>query len=319
MVIPSLLPVLTRHRARRRPGGPAIVVRRPDIEFSGYGPTVWYADNVVATAMLTAYSALFPSLERFMADELRATLPDIRDPELARAVRDFVGQEAMHAHEHARSLAGLAGLGYRVALLERGFAAVTRWILRPLVRYVARPTCAAAGSIAIFAGVEHWTAVMAEATLRQHYPLLYSPIAALYYWHGAEEIEHRSVVADVLAHLGNSYVVRIAMFAFGTLAFGLLSLAGTLVVLVQIPALQGRGVLGWLVYPVRVVWDGIAFCFVREKMTWNMAWGTLRYLVPFHHPDGFLRRRSGAELATVALERAVAAGAAPRPLRGADA
>lgn len=319
MVIPSLVPVLTRHRARRRPGGPAIVVRRPDIEFSGYGPTVWYADNVVATAMLTAYSALFPTLERFMADELRATLPDIRDPELARAVRDFVGQEAMHAHEHARSLTGLAGLGYRVALLERGFAAATRWILRPLVRHVARPVCAAAGSIAIFAGVEHWTAVLAQATLRVHYPLIYSPIAALYYWHGAEEIEHRSVVADALAHLGRSYVVRVTMFAFGTLAFGVLSLVGTLVILIQIPALQGRGVLGWLVYPLRVVWDGIAFCFVREKIGLHIAWGTLRYLVPFYHPDGLLRRRSGAELARIALERAVAAGAAPRPLRGADA
>jgi len=330
MVIPSLIPALTRYRARRRPAGPALVVRRPDIEFTADGPTVWYADNVVATAMLTAYSALFPSLERFMADELRAALPDIRDPELARAVRDFVGQESMHAHEHARSLAGLAGLGYRIAGLERWFAWVTRCVLRPLTRHVARPICATAGSLAIFAGVEHWTAVMAEAVLRQPYPQIYSPVAALYYWHAAEEIEHKSVVADALAHLGRSYLVRIAMFLSGTLAFGLLSLAGTLAILVQIPALQGRGPVGWLLYPARVVWDGVAFCLVREKLTWHIVWGTLRYLVPFHHPDGFGRgldlgpRSAGRDaapdpLAAAGLARAIAAGAAPRALRRADA
>lgn len=320
MLTPSLVPVLTRFRARRRAAA-AIVVRRPDIEFAARGPTVWYADNVVATALLTAYSALFPSLERFMADELRTTLPDLRDPELARAVREFVGQESMHAHEHARSLAALAGLGYRVAALDRWFAAATRWVLRPLVRHVGRPICAAAGSIAIFAGVEHWTAVMAEAVLRQPYPRIHDPIVALYYWHAAEEIEHRSVVADVLAHLGRSYVVRITMFAFGTLAFGLLSLAGTLAILLQIPALQGRGVLGWLLYPARVVRDGIAFCFVREKIAWHILWGALRYAVPFHHPDGFGRGRAGRadELARIGLERAAAAGAAQRPLRRADA
>ncbi|HMG23737.1 MAG TPA: metal-dependent hydrolase [Kofleriaceae bacterium] len=249
MLVPSLIPALTRFRARRRPATAAIVVRRPDIAYTSYGPSVWYADNVVATAMMTAYSALFPSLERFMADELRTTLPDLRDPELAGAVREFVGQEAMHAHEHARSLAALTGLGYRVTALERGFAAVTRWVLRPLVRWVGRPVCGCAGSIAVFAGVEHWTAVMAQAVLRQPYPRLYSPIVALYFWHAAEEIEHKSVVADVLAHLGRSYLVRIVMFALGTLAFGALSLVGTLVVLLQIPGLQGRGVLGWLTFP----------------------------------------------------------------------
>jgi predicted metal-dependent hydrolase/protein-S-isoprenylcysteine O-methyltransferase Ste14 len=316
MLIPSLVPVVTRYRARRTPA-PAITVRRPDIEYSSYGPGVWYADNVVATAMLTAYSALFPSLERFMADELRTTLPDLRDPELARAVREFAGQEAMHAHEHARSLAALAGLGYRVASLERGFAAVTRWLLRPLVRFVGRPICATAGSIAVFAGVEHWTAVLAEAVLRQPYPRLYSPMVALYYWHAAEEIEHRSVVADVLAHLGRSYLVRVTMFAFGTLAFGALSIAGTLAILLQIPAIQGRGVVGWIGYPLRVVWDGLAFFVVREKIGWHILWGALRYLAPFHHPDG-PARRAAADLTRLALERAAVAGAVPRALSRID-
>ncbi len=320
MVTPAVIPVLTRYRARRRPA-PPLVVRRPEIDYTPYGPPVWYADNVVATALMTAYSALFPTLERLMADELRQTQPDLRDPELARAVRDFVGQEAMHAHEHARSLAALTGLGFRVEPLARWFETATRWVLRPLIRHVARPTCAAAGSIAIFAGVEHWTATMSEVVLGQRYPDVYNPIAALYYWHAAEELEHKSVVADVLAHLALSYPVRIAMFAFGTLAFGLLSVVGTLVILLQIPRLQGRGALGWLVYPVRVVWDGIVFGLVREKMTWHVLWGTLRYLMPFYHPDGVRRGHGGRTDTdwTSGLERAVAAGAAPRPLRRADA
>lgn len=314
MLTPSFVAVLTRYRTRRRPAS-ALVVRRPDIDFAPYGPIVWYADNVVATAMMTAYSVLFPPLERHMADELRATLPDLRDPELARAVRDFVGQESVHAHEHAKSLASLAGLGYRVRLLDRAFALVSRWILRPLTRHVARPMCGASGSVAIFAGVEHWTATMAEAVLQMRYPRIYGPIVSLYYWHAAEELEHKSVVADVLAHLGSSYVVRIVMFLFGTLAFGVLSVAGTLAILIQIPALQGRGVIGWLCFPLRVAWDAVVFCFVREKVAWHLVRGVVRYLVPFYHPD----QRATAELVALGLELSVATGAGPRPVREADA
>ena len=314
MLTPSLVPVLTRYRARRRPSAP-LVVRRPEIDFAPYGPSVWYADNVVATAMMTAYSALFPALERFMADSLRAALPAVRDPELARAVRGFIGQEAVHAHEHARSLDALTGLGFRVTGLERWFTAVTRWVFRPMLPYLVEPVFAAGGSMALFAGVEHWTATMAEVVLRQRYPRVYSPIVALYYWHAAEELEHKSVVADVHAHLGQSYFVRLVMFAVGTLAFGVLSVVGTAVLLVQIPALQGRGVLGWIAFPVRVAWDGIAFCLVREKLLWHVVWGMLRYAMPFFHPD----RTPTDHLATAALELSVASGAAPRPLRRADA
>jgi predicted metal-dependent hydrolase/protein-S-isoprenylcysteine O-methyltransferase Ste14 len=316
MLTPILLPALTRYRARPRPAAAPLVVRRPEIDFTAYGPTVWYGDNVVATAMMTAYSALFPSLERFMADELRSALPDLRDAELARAVRDFVGQESMHAHEHARSLAALTAMGYRVVPLDRGFEALTRWILRPLVRYLARPIYAAGGSLAIFAGVEHWTATMSEAVLRQRYPRLYSPIIALYYWHAAEELEHRAVVADVLAHLGPSYLVRIVMFAFGTLAFGLLSIGGTIAILIQIPGLQGRGLIGWLSYPLRVVWDGIVFGLVREKMIWRVVWAAVRYATPSFHPAG---RPGLDDLVATGLALAATTGASPRPLRRAEA
>jgi predicted metal-dependent hydrolase len=242
-------------------------------------------------------------------------LPDLRDPELARAVRDFAGQESVHAHEHASSLACLAGLGYRVDGLARWFAWVSRWMLRPLTRYVARPVCGASGSIAIFAGVEHWTATMAEAVLQMRYPRMYGPIVSLYYWHAAEELEHKSVVADVLVHLGSSYPVRILMFLSGTIAFAGLSLVGALAILVQIPALQGRGVIGHLVFPLRVAWDAVVFGLVREKVVWHFARGVVRYLVPFHHPD----QRSTDELVARGLELSVATGGGLRPARKADA
>ena len=74
--------------------------------------------------------------------------------------------------------------------------------------------------------------------LDQNYPRIYGPLIALYYWHAAEELEHKSVVADVLGHLGHSYPVRILMFLWGTLAFAALSVVGTLVILVQLPRLH---------------------------------------------------------------------------------
>jgi predicted metal-dependent hydrolase/protein-S-isoprenylcysteine O-methyltransferase Ste14 len=330
MLTPVFVPAIMRYRTRRRPARPASppasppagasavpagappgpIVRRPDIDFAPYGPSVWHLDNVVATALLNAYSVLFPPLERFMADELRATLPDLRDRELARDVRDFVGQESVHAHEHGKSLACLTGLGYRVAWLDRFYGLVTRRGLRPVIRYLVRPVLAATGSVSIFAGVEHWTATLSELVLRRDYPRGYSPFVALYYWHAAEELEHKAVVADVLAHLGGSYPVRIFSFVMGTLAFAALSAIGTLVFLAQIPALQGRGVFGYLTYPLRVLWDGTSYFLVREKVAWHALRSMIAYLIPFHHPDW---RATGA-LVQLGLEASAESGASLREL-----
>jgi predicted metal-dependent hydrolase len=316
MLTPMIVPVLLRYRARRRPTRrPGLVVRRPDINFAPYGPSVWYFDNVVATALLNAYSVLFPPLERFMADELRATLPDLRDRELVRDVRDFVGQESIHAHEHGKSLACLAGLGYRVAWLDRFYRFATRRGLRPVTRYLVRPVFAATGSVSIFAGVEHWTATLSELVLRLNYPAGYSPFVSLYYWHAAEELEHKSVVADVLAHLGGSYPVRIFAFVMGTLAFAGLSAIGTIVFLAQIPALQGRGVLGWLSFPFRILRDGTSYFLVREKVAWHALRSILAYLIPFHHPD----RRPTSDLVRLGLEASAQSGASLRALPRTDA
>ena len=305
MLTPAVLTPLLRYRARLTAPA-ALHVRRPDLDHTPYGPAVWYGDNVVGTALMTAYSALFPPLERFMADELRAAIPVLRDPALARAVRAFAGQESAHAREHARSLDGLTGLGYRVRFLERAFELVTRRVLRPAVRWLMKPLCGTAGSVAIFAGVEHWTATMAEMVLQMRYPRSYGSILAMYYWHAAEELEHKSVVADVLRHLGGSYFVRIVAFLSGTLVFALLSVIGTAIILAQIPVLQGRGPIGWLCFPMRVVRDGVMFLLVREKLAWHVLRSSLVYLMPFYHPS----RRATDALVRRGLAASADAGAA---------
>jgi predicted metal-dependent hydrolase len=184
-----------------------------------------------------------------------------------------------------------------------------------MTRYLVRPVLAATGSVSIFAGVEHWTATLSELVLRRDYPRGYSPFVSLYYWHAAEELEHKSVVADVLAHLGGSYPVRIFSFVMGTLAFAALSAIGTVVFLAQIPALQGRGVVGYLSFPLRILWDGTSYFLVREKVAWHALRGMIAYLIPFHHPD----RRPTSDLVRLGLEASALSGASLRALPRTDA
>lgn len=308
---PALVPRPWPTRDRTPRATPAVaarprsIVRRPDLDSVTPEPAVWYGDNVVATAMMTAYSVLFPPLERFMTDELRAANREVGDPHLAARVRSFAGQEELHAREHERANAALAAMGYRIGLFDRLFRGIARWILRPSVARVARPYNGTPGVVAIFAGVEHWTATLAEIALAYRYPTrMYGSMFALYFWHAAEELEHKSVVADVFTHLRGNYLVRISMFLLSTLVFGLLTLAGTLYFLAQIPFLQGRR-LGLLTYPFRVLHDGVRFLFVDEKMALKGLRAFFAYLRPGFHPD---QRDTGA-LVDHALQLSRDAGA----------
>jgi predicted metal-dependent hydrolase len=112
------------------------------------------------------------------------------------------------------------------------------------------------------------------------------------------------VVADVYDHLRGGYLVRVMMFVFATIAFGVLTAIGTVVMLGQIPRVQGRR-LGWLTYPFRVLWDGATFLLLREKMLLHGARAFVEYLRPGFHPSA----RATDELIPRALDLAHTAGA----------
>lgn len=158
-------------------------------------PMHYIPGEVLATHIVNVMHLVLPERERAMAAALSEALPCIEDERLRLEVVGFIGQETMHAnsHEAARSHLQSIGLGVdsyaaKIAwLVDRvlgdhwlGGRAKQQWLKERL---------------GLFAGMEHYTAVLGEWLLdaevleaRGMHPAMLDLVR----WHGAEEVEHRS-------------------------------------------------------------------------------------------------------------------------------
>ena len=82
------------------PPGQMPVVRSPDFNFPDDLPRYWWDNDPVKTLLLAALSSSFPPGEKFFIDSVRYYQDQITDPELKKAIRAFIGQEAHHSKEH---------------------------------------------------------------------------------------------------------------------------------------------------------------------------------------------------------------------------
>src|SRR5699024_5248006 len=60
----------------------------------------WHAAGPNVTQLMNALSLFFPGGERMFIDAVREYRDEIPDPDLRKAARAFIGQEAMHSREH---------------------------------------------------------------------------------------------------------------------------------------------------------------------------------------------------------------------------
>ncbi len=176
-------------------------------------PLHWVPGDPQTSHTINVLHLLLPAGERWFVDVYRHVLPMITDDVLRDDVRGFMGQEAVHSRAHAAVLEHLAEQGIDSTPYTRrvdwmfekmlgdtplGFRRQPRrlrrfWLMRRL---------------AIIAAVEHFTAVLGWWVINS--PALDRTGADptmldLLRWHGAEEVEHRSVAFDVYRHMGGSY------------------------------------------------------------------------------------------------------------------
>jgi uncharacterized protein len=153
-------------------------------------PNWWFMDNAYSTHSANALHMLFPDGERFFIRSVMHYV-DRLDPHLRARVKAFVGQEGRHGHAHDRVRRVLEQQGYEVDTILRVFKAWLEGIIEPSLPPVLRLSATAA--------IEHVTATLGVLGLSTD-ALRDAPesMAQLLKWHGAEEIEHRSVAFDVL-------------------------------------------------------------------------------------------------------------------------
>lgn len=176
-------------------------------------PMSWIPGHPVASHVVNLLNILLPAGERWFIETFNEALPLIKDPKLADDVRGFIGQEAMHAEAHDTVMNDyLVNSGMNVTPLLDQVEFVFEEILAPAkTTDPRRKMNNLIERLWFIAAVEHYTAVLGDFVLNctwDHYDA--DPVMVdLFRWHGAEEVEHRSVAHEVAMYFRNSYFDRI--------------------------------------------------------------------------------------------------------------
>ncbi|WP_106400814.1 metal-dependent hydrolase [Actinocorallia populi] len=224
---------------------PHITPRRVKFDWTRT-PLHWIPGEPVATHFINTLHLLLPAGERWFVHVYKQALPLIAEDQeqLRREVRGFMGQEAVHAYSHQGVLDH--------QMLEQGLDP------RPLTRRIEWMFTVLLGDrpplpvftrrrwldfrIGIISGIEHYTAVLGQWILdaRALDEAGADPtMMDLLRWHGAEEVEHRSVAFDVYQHLSGVYWRRFIAFFIGAVAMPLAVYVGAAYLCAKDPALHG--------------------------------------------------------------------------------
>lgn len=185
-------------------------------------PMHYIPDEVLATHIVNVMHLVLPEGERAMAQCLAEALPLIDDPRLREEVQGFIGQESMHAASHEGARRHLQSIGLKVD----AYVSAIEWLVDRILGDHGLTGRAREEwlkeRLGLFAGMEHFTAVIGEWLLnadvleeRGMHPTMLDLVR----WHGAEEVEHRSVVFDAYMYVDGSYGrrARTAILATATL------------------------------------------------------------------------------------------------------
>ncbi|QKW49553.1 metal-dependent hydrolase [Streptomyces buecherae] len=189
-----------------------LTARNVDFEWSGT-PLHWVPGDPATTHTINVLHLLLPAGERWFVHVYKQALPLIRDERLRADVLGFIGQEAMHSQAHDQVLPHLARLG----LDPTPYTAQVDWFFEKLLGDRTLPPGRARDwwlleRIALIAAIEHYTAFLGDWVLGADAldrkgcdPVMLD----LLRWHGAEEVEHRSVAFDLFLHVDGGYRRRV--------------------------------------------------------------------------------------------------------------
>ncbi len=115
------------------------------------------ADDILRSHVAAMLSAVFPEGEDFFVRSVRNYRDQITDPVLKEQVKGFIGQEALHGREHRAFNERLHELGYPTRFTDKR----VKIGLGIFSKVAPKRT-----QLAFTAGLEHYTATLAEALLR---------------------------------------------------------------------------------------------------------------------------------------------------------
>ncbi|HUQ00986.1 MAG TPA: alpha/beta fold hydrolase [Kofleriaceae bacterium] len=181
-------------------------------------PVPWIPGDRFTSHVADVLHLLLPAGERWFVDVYREALALVTDERLRADMRGFMGQEATHARVHDLVLDHLRARGVETEPYTRR----VEWMFEHV--FGAKPPRGVPLSPRLWlelrlggiAAVEHFTCVLGRWICERSAALDAAGadrmMLSLLRWHGAEEIEHRSVAFDTLAHVAGrrAYAMRAA-------------------------------------------------------------------------------------------------------------
>lgn len=209
----------------------SIPIRHLAIGFEGKQIDLsFYMNNQFATIFFATLSVFLTYGEDLVIETARHHRDLLKDPILKQRVISLIGQEAIHSKLHNEFNDAIVELDYPVRLYrflgEKFFDHIFLKFPQPL-------------KLSLMAGIEHFTAVLAEYMMAHEQNFYFSDDAktrALWMWHMLEESEHKDVAYDVYQTLNGNYALRVTGFflAYFTI-LGLIPFSATLVPVLRKP------------------------------------------------------------------------------------
>lgn len=169
-----------------------LTTRRLRFRFHAPSGRYFADDDMVLSHFVAELSGSFPPGEESFIRSVRRVTGQITEPMLKRRAAGFIGQESTHGREHRRLNAALIDRGYRIAW--RDSKSMRDKLCRREQRMSPRV------HLAMTAGAEHYTAVLAERILSsaEIQAIPGKPeVWNLLNWHALEELEHKSVAISI--------------------------------------------------------------------------------------------------------------------------
>lgn len=186
-----------------------LVLRPRDVRFDWSAlPAHWIPGEPFATHVFNVMHLLLPEGERWFVEVFKEALPLITDDRLREQVTGFIGQEAMHASAHQGAQDHLVNHG----LDPSPYVRQLEWFFRERLDRPDGGRRWLVSRLAVIAAVEHVTAFLGQWVLDSRAldkagadPTMLD----LLRWHGAEEVEHRSVAFDLFMHIDGRFANRV--------------------------------------------------------------------------------------------------------------
>ncbi|MGB3697829.1 MAG: metal-dependent hydrolase [Gordonia sp. (in: high G+C Gram-positive bacteria)] len=174
-------------------------------------PLHWIPDHPLSSNMITVLNLLLPEGERWFVETFNEALPLIKDEALVADMRGFVGQEAMHAEVHDRAVENwLRARGVDPTGYLKQMEWIFRSVLGPREGTPEQKQKHLIERLWLIAAIEHYTALLGDFALNCTWTEngAHPNMADMFTWHGAEEVEHRSVAHDAAAYFADSPLRR---------------------------------------------------------------------------------------------------------------